>query len=109
MLRVSTKLLRTVAFLLTNTVLRTVDEVYIRFTENFTNHNPNAIDGLASSFGIVKPIFADPAVAIEDRWVLARADCGRGRVFVGGGSCIVEHWDIIQERPVNATNPNPLF
>lgn len=25
------------------------------------------------------------------------------------GTCIMEHWDVIQERPGNATNSNALF
>jgi hypothetical protein len=72
----------------------------------------------------VKPIFTDPAVAIEVPhqsfeapmgWVHYRIDpfllepTAVVNVYLWGGSCIVEHWDIIQERLVNATNPNGLF
>ncbi|KAJ6575555.1 hypothetical protein DFH09DRAFT_834713, partial [Mycena vulgaris] len=105
-------------------VARTVDEAYTHFTENFTNHNPDAVDGLVSSFDLVEPLFTNPAVEIQVLhqsfaapmgWVHYRIDgflpepTAVVDVYLWGGSCIVEHWDIIQERPVNVTNPHALF
>jgi predicted SnoaL-like aldol condensation-catalyzing enzyme len=91
---------------------------------NFTNHNPSVLDGLAASFDVVKPIFTNPAVEIQILhqafaepvgWVHYRIDgflpepTAVVDVYLWGGGCIVEHWDIIQERPVNATNSHALF
>ncbi|KAJ7510332.1 hypothetical protein B0H11DRAFT_1958552 [Mycena galericulata] len=105
-------------------VAKTVDEAYTHFTENFTQHNPDVLDGLAASFDFVDPLFTNPAVAVEVLhqgfeapigWVHWRIDGFLPQptavvdVYLWGGSCIVEHWDIVQERPVNATNPHALF
>lgn len=77
-----------------------------------------------SSFDIVEPLFTNPAVEIQVLhqsfvapigWVHYRIDgflpepTAVVDVYLWGGSCIVEHWDIIQERPVNVTNPHALF
>ncbi|KAJ7744270.1 hypothetical protein DFH07DRAFT_749555 [Mycena maculata] len=106
--------------------IRTVEEAYTHFTENFTNHNPDVLDGLAASFNLVEPIFTftNAAVTIEVLyqpfvapigWVHYRIDgflpesTAVVDVYLWGGACIVEHWDIIQERLVNATSTHPLF
>ncbi|KAJ7181545.1 hypothetical protein C8R43DRAFT_941378 [Mycena crocata] len=85
---------------------------------------PAVLDGAAASFAIVNTIFTDPThkIQIIDQafevpvgWVHIRIDglnAGPTAIvdmYRFNGSCIVEHWDVIQERPVNATNSHPLF
>ncbi|KAJ7456877.1 hypothetical protein FB451DRAFT_1353741 [Mycena latifolia] len=87
-------------------------------------HNPAALDGANASFAIVNSIFADPThnISVINQafqapvgWVHFRIDGLNPEptaivdMYRFDGACIVEHWDVIQERPVNSTNPHPLF
>ncbi|KAF7359675.1 Snoal-like polyketide cyclase family protein [Mycena venus] len=92
-------------------VARTVSEAYTHFVEDFINHNPATVDGIASSFALI----LHQAFAAPYGWVHYRIDGFNPEptavvdVFQFNGSCVVEHWDIIQERPVNSTSLHPLF
>ncbi|KAF8210042.1 hypothetical protein K438DRAFT_1571373 [Mycena galopus ATCC 62051] len=105
---------------------RTVSEVYTHFIEDFINHNPATVDGIASSFALVEPLFTNSNIAVNIQilhqafvapygWVHYRIDGFNPEptavvdVYQFNGSCVVEHWDIIQERPVNSTSSHPLF
>ncbi|KAJ7879046.1 hypothetical protein B0H14DRAFT_2320391, partial [Mycena olivaceomarginata] len=107
-------------------VARTVSEAYTHFVEDFINHNPATVDGIASSFALVEPLFTNSNTAVKVQilhqafvapygWVHYRIDGFNPEptavvdVFRFDGSCVVEHWDIIQERPVNSTSSHPLF
>ncbi|KAJ7250992.1 hypothetical protein C8J57DRAFT_1078349 [Mycena rebaudengoi] len=110
-----------------------VDEFYIKrdipraFTHiaaDYIQHNPLELDGPTSSFEFLNPIFSNPAVTVQilhrvfeapNGWLHYRVDglldqpTGISDLFRFNGTCVQEHWDLIQERPVNSTNPHPLF
>ncbi|KAJ6506608.1 hypothetical protein C8R45DRAFT_801690, partial [Mycena sanguinolenta] len=105
-------------------VERNVSEAYSHFKEDFINHNPFAPDGIASSMALVVPIFTNPAVSVQVLhqvfaapygWVHYRIDGWSPEpvavldLYLFNGSCVQEHWDLIQTRPDNATNPHALF
>jgi predicted SnoaL-like aldol condensation-catalyzing enzyme len=91
--------------------------------ENLIEHSPTILDGRAAGIAALTPIIA--AATFDLIHVLF--DCGIGSVhskvtLPGGqpflatadyfrydGSCIVEHWDVSQSVPPNATSPHPLF
>ncbi|KAJ7151868.1 hypothetical protein C8R43DRAFT_1067423 [Mycena crocata] len=99
-------------------------EAYTHISADYINHNTNSPDGAEASFATVNAIFLDPAIKVQ---IINQAfDSGVGQLhyridgfseqpsaivdlFRFNGSCIVEHWDVIQERPVNATSTHPLF
>ncbi|KAJ6592610.1 hypothetical protein B0H19DRAFT_1245463 [Mycena capillaripes] len=53
------------AFVQSLYVARTVDEAYTHFTENFTNHSPDIVDGLVSSYNILEPLFTNSSVKVQ--------------------------------------------
>ncbi|KAJ7784065.1 hypothetical protein B0H14DRAFT_2958978 [Mycena olivaceomarginata] len=87
-------------------------------------HNPDNLDGAAASFAVFNAVYANRTNTIQVLhqafeapigWVHFRIDGASPEpgaivdMYRFNGSCIVEHWDVIQERPVNATNPHALF
>jgi len=90
--------------------------------ENYIQHNPNALSGRQSAIDFLVPLFKTVNITLlnkgfyEDRgWVHFRQDEPGKQpeaivdVLRFNGSCIVEHWDVIQERPLNATNPLAMW
>ncbi|HWK45588.1 MAG TPA: nuclear transport factor 2 family protein [Stellaceae bacterium] len=92
----------------------------------YTQHNPTAEDGpeglrkfigfLKSKFPMshndIRQVFVDGDYVVLH--VLAvREPTGKGRAIVDifklDGGKIVEHWDVIQEVPDTAANPNGMF
>ncbi|KAJ7501253.1 hypothetical protein B0H11DRAFT_1855592, partial [Mycena galericulata] len=110
-----------------------VEEFYIKrdiplaFTHipaDYIQHNPLELDGITSSFDFLYPIFSNKSVTVEILHRVFEAPYGWLHYRVDGllaeptaildlfrfnGTCAQEHWDVIQERPVNSTNPHPLF
>ena len=96
------------------------------FSEDYINHNPFVAQGRQAAIDFLVPFIASGvnftiinSAASGDRGIVhyrldqpgqsapsAVADVYR---FDAGGSCIREHWDVIEMRPANATNPIALF
>ncbi|KAJ7720517.1 hypothetical protein B0H16DRAFT_1604498 [Mycena metata] len=112
-----------------------VDEFYVKrnipgafhhIAADYIQHNPFELDGITSSFNFLDPIFSNTSVKVQILhrvfeapygWLHYRVDDLLGELeptaildlFRFNGTCVQEHWDVIQERPVNATNPHALF
>ncbi|KAJ7148089.1 hypothetical protein C8R43DRAFT_1194857 [Mycena crocata] len=113
-----------VDLLFKNATPENVTEAYTHMAADLIQHNPAVVDGANASYTIVNSILADPAVKVQIinqafespvGWVHYRIDGFNAQptaivdMFRFNGSCIVEHWDVIQERPANATSQHPLF
>ncbi|KAJ7129869.1 hypothetical protein C8R43DRAFT_957349 [Mycena crocata] len=107
-----------------NPTTETITEAYTHIAADMIQHAPPVVDGAAASFAIVNPLFTNPEIKVQiinqafespAGWVHYRVDGFSPEptafvdVFRFNGSCIVEHWDVLQERPVNATSQHPLF
>ncbi|KAB2571166.1 hypothetical protein DBV05_g10164 [Lasiodiplodia theobromae] len=98
-----------------------VTEAYLTYVaEDYIQHNPNTLSGRQNSIDAVQAVIDAGATfevintAFEDDWGYAFlrvnfAGAAQPTAVVDilrmNGSCIVEHWDVMQERPANATNP----
>ncbi|KAJ7823188.1 hypothetical protein B0H14DRAFT_2598007 [Mycena olivaceomarginata] len=104
-------------------IKRTISAGFTHVVEDYINHNPDTV-GIAASFLVLDSLLSNPAVKIQllhqafaapYGWVHFRIDGYNPEptaivdVFRFNGSFVAEHWDVIQQRPVNATNPHPLF
>ncbi|KAJ7129868.1 hypothetical protein C8R43DRAFT_1208638 [Mycena crocata] len=107
-----------------NATVETVREAWKHIAADEIQHNPAALDGANTSFAIVSVAFTDPTHKIQIinqafespvGWVHFRFDGINPEptavvdMYRFNEACIVEHWDVIQERPVNATSQHPLF
>ncbi|KAJ7853036.1 hypothetical protein B0H14DRAFT_2354526 [Mycena olivaceomarginata] len=105
-------------------ITKDYQEAYTHVAGNLINHNPTSVDGIASSFSVVNSLFTSPSVSIQlihqvfgapFGWVHYRVDglnplpTAFVDVWRMDGSCLAEHWDVIEEQPANTTNPHPLF
>lgn len=94
--------------------------------EDYIQHNPNVLSGRENSINTLKqfiiPGQANMTVlrsAVDNNFAFVHVrDDSAGPdaeptaivdVFRLDGTCIMEHWDVIQQRPVNATNPLAMF
>ncbi|OBR07021.1 Snoal-like polyketide cyclase family protein [Colletotrichum higginsianum IMI 349063] len=93
--------------------------------EDYIQHNPNALSGRQNTLNVLAPFVSPSSVnntimhtALENNtaYIHYRMDLAGGGepfavvdVFRFDGTCIMEHWDVAQQRPVNATNPIAMF
>ncbi|RXW24389.1 hypothetical protein EST38_g1497 [Candolleomyces aberdarensis] len=93
-------------------------------SRQYIQHNPNALSGRENALNFLVPAWKDPAWSL---YVLRQfVDKGHGittsRASVNGtvisavmdifrfeGTCIVEHWDVVQAVTGNETNPIAFF
>lgn len=92
-------------------------------SEDYIQHNPSVLSGLQAAIDAFE-YFLSPQ--IDYTVISTDFDCGRAwinyRMDVLGylpsavadlyrfeGSCIVEHWDVLEVKPVNGTNPLALW
>ncbi|KAJ7801746.1 hypothetical protein B0H14DRAFT_3136163 [Mycena olivaceomarginata] len=107
-----------------NATAASIAEAYKHVRADEVQHNPDNLDGAAASFAVFNAVYANRTNVIQVLhqafeapigWVHFRIDGASPEpaaivdMYRFNGSCIVEHWDVIQERPVNATNPHALF
>jgi predicted SnoaL-like aldol condensation-catalyzing enzyme len=96
-----------------------VAESYIQHNPNFQSGRQVAQDGLAKYIPPLNVTVAKIALSDSTGWVFAKqvtkAQEGTGLytvvvdVFRMEGSCVVEHWDVVQSKPAGASNPLAMF
>ncbi len=111
-----------IAFIQELLVAKNVTGAYLRFVSPaLIEHNPFSPQGRDANAAILAQILASTSFTILRSGF--DNDIGFSHVRVEGnpqpsaiadfyrfnGSCIVEHWDVTQTRPANATNPIALF
>ena len=96
------------------------------FGDRYIQHNPDAADGADAFIAYVKWLRSEhPQLSLEIRRVIAEGDMvathshlilepgqpGRALAdfFRLENGKVVEHWDVIQEVPETAANPNGMF
>lgn len=97
-------------------------QLYVSST--YIQHNPFVASGPAPSLAFLGPIWPSQNITVlrtaldgQFGWIHYRIVGFPGTVRPTAimdivrfeGSCVVEHWDVIQELPANATNPLALF
>ncbi|KAJ7054899.1 hypothetical protein C8F01DRAFT_1292824 [Mycena amicta] len=107
-------------------VKRNIPRAFTHLAADYIQHNPFELDGITSSFDFLYPIFSNTSVTVQMLHRVFEAPYGWLHYRVDGipqqpeptaildlfrfnGTCVQEHWDVIQARPANATNPHPLF
>ena len=89
---------------------------------DYIQHNPDVGQGPAAAIAYLSPFWQSTTIKILHLgfdnpfgWIHFRVD-GLTRqplaitdMYRFNQSCVQEHWDIIQARPLNATNPLALF
>jgi predicted SnoaL-like aldol condensation-catalyzing enzyme len=92
----------------------------------YIQHNPMAATGRAAAIAFLEPFFANnPAMTYSIKRIIADGNLvavhtsgqfskeDRGRAIVDilrvKGCKVVEHWDVEQEVPEKAANPNGMF
>ncbi|KAH7055806.1 hypothetical protein B0J12DRAFT_726768 [Macrophomina phaseolina] len=104
------------------TIGNTTEAFLTHVDESYIQHNPAILSGRDAAISALDGYFANANLTIMRTafdspygWIHYRVD-QKGLeptayidVYRFNGSCVVEHWDVIQERPANATNPLALF
>ncbi|KAJ7055475.1 hypothetical protein C8F01DRAFT_1319218 [Mycena amicta] len=105
-------------------VKRNVPRAFTHIAADYIQHNPFILDGIPPSLDFLYPLFSNTSVTLQIihrafeapyGWMHYRVDgfleepTAIVDVFRFNGTCVQEHWDVIEERPANATNPHPLF
>lgn len=92
-------------------------------SEDYIQHNPSVLSGRQAAVDVFESF---PSPQINYTVISTGFACGRAwihyRMDILGslpsavvdlyrfeGSCIVEHWDVMEEKPANATNPLALW
>ncbi|KAF4536870.1 snoal-like polyketide cyclase family protein [Lasiodiplodia theobromae] len=102
-----------------------VTEAYLTYvSEDYIQHNPSVLSGRQNAIDAVQGFIDTGATfdvmhtAFDDGYgyVFSRVDFGGTAqpaavvdVLRLNGSCIVEHWDVMQVKPANATNPLAMW
>lgn len=105
----------------------TIAAAYTTFAaEDYIQHNPWMTSGRQAAIDTLTPIFAVADLRVRHVWFDPELETGTGgvhyrlrmpgaerpvavmRLFRWEGTCLVEHWDVMQEVPGNKTNPLPM-
>lgn len=96
-----------------------VAESYIQHNPSFKSGRQIAQDGLTKYIPPLNITVAKISLSDNTGWVLAKqvtkAQEGTGMytvvvdIFRMDGSCVVEHWDVVQPKPTGASNPLAMF
>ncbi|KAJ7301949.1 hypothetical protein DFH08DRAFT_759847 [Mycena albidolilacea] len=93
-------------------------DAFTHVVSDYIQHNPNILDGNAATFDVLSarlststPQILHLAFSAPYGWVHHKDGNSTAIVDVYrfNGTCIQEHWDVIQTVPANSTNPHPLF
>lgn len=89
---------------------------------DYIQHNPAVLDGIPASLAFLLPIWPSQNLTIlhqtfaNNIGLVHYKDVGFAPlptaiadIYRMQGTCIMEHWDIIETLPMNATNPHALF
>lgn len=92
------------------------------FSVDFIEHNPDGLSGRQNAIDGLTPFMPDKNFTIINKGLVGdrayvhwRMDAPNALPSAGidimrlNGSCFVEHWDIIQERPANPRNPLAMW
>ncbi|KAK7039861.1 Snoal-like polyketide cyclase family protein [Favolaschia claudopus] len=108
-------------------ISRDIVGAYSHLTSDYINHKPDITDGQLASFNFVYPLLdksSNLSVTVQIlhtsfkppfAWVHWRADGFMPRptaildIYRYNGTCIVEHWDVVEEVPENPVSTHPLF
>ncbi|KAK7039869.1 Snoal-like polyketide cyclase family protein [Favolaschia claudopus] len=110
-------------------VTRDIVGAYSHVAADYINHKPDITDGQLVSFNFVYPLLDASNSNSSDitmeilrtafeppyAWVHWRADGFLERptaifdIYRWNGTCIVEHWDAIEEVPENPVSSHPVF
>ena len=89
---------------------------YIQHNPNFVSGRQVAMDGLSKYIPSINITVVKTSLSENVGWVLAKQTTAAGKSYTAvvdiyrmQGSCVVEHWDVIQAQPVGAKNPLALF
>jgi predicted SnoaL-like aldol condensation-catalyzing enzyme len=93
-----------------------VAEDYIQHNPNFKSGRQTAQDGLSKYIPPLNITVAKISLSDSTGWVYAKQETA-GKpgyttvvdIFRMDGSCVVEHWDVVQAKPANASNPLAMF
>ncbi|OGM44110.1 hypothetical protein ABOM_007283 [Aspergillus bombycis] len=101
-----------------------VAEAFTKYvTENYTQHNPNILDGRQAAIEALTPLFSTEGIVFETHQVFVGGDYGLVHVkavtpgqndtavmdmYRFEGLKIVEHWDVLQTMTAGI-NPHPFF
>ncbi|KAJ0164335.1 hypothetical protein CTA2_1229 [Colletotrichum tanaceti] len=93
--------------------------------EDYIQHNPNALSGRQNALEALAPFISPTSVnntiihtamVNNTAYIHYRMDLAAGGepfavvdIFRFEGTCIMQHWDVAQQRPANATNPIAMF
>jgi len=93
-----------------------VAESYIQHNPNFKSGRQIAQDGLSKYVPPLNITVAKISLSDSTGWVLAKQTAPGKEgytavvdIFRMEGSCVVEHWDVVQAKPVGASNPLAMF
>lgn len=98
-----------------------VADSYIQHNPNFKSGRQVAQDGLSKYIPPLNITVAKISLSDNTGWVMAKQVTaaqqteGKGMytvvvdVFRMNGSCVVEHWDVVQPKPAAASNPLVMF
>ncbi|EHK45923.1 hypothetical protein TRIATDRAFT_19057, partial [Trichoderma atroviride IMI 206040] len=103
------------------------DELQIKATydkfvaSNLIQHNTNTPDGRDAAVSVIEGLLEGSQLdrvhtVVQDNFAFIHVKITPKTGPIGAfadlyrmeGTCIVEHWDVIQSLPPNATNPHPL-
>ena len=102
--------------------VRLAFETYAATT--YVQHSPGIADGRDAAIAVLEPMFSRPNFVVHIRRILVDGDMAAvmihaDREGAAGGALvdlfrlkdgkIVEHWDVNERIPVQASNPHPFF
>jgi predicted SnoaL-like aldol condensation-catalyzing enzyme len=93
-----------------------VAEKYIQHNPSFQSGRQVAQDGLSKYIPPLNITVAKISLSNNTGWVFAKQETA-GKpgytavvdIFRMDGSCVVEHWDVVQARPATPSNPLAMF
>ena len=104
-------------------VIKDLNNAYANYVSaDYIQHNPFVADGPAAALAFLGPIWPSQNLSIIHQMFelgiglvhykdvgFAPLPTAIADIYRMEGTCVVEHWDVIETLPQNATNPHALF